>query len=77
MLYRDLATRDPGRDLAGKVNTVCDALRAVLEGVDLVKYVETILTTHACKRPPDYEAALHVLLRLQSESLLPVRCRDG
>jgi len=48
------------------VNAVCDALRALLE-TDLVKYVETILTTHVCKQPPDYEAGLRVLLQLQAE----------
>jgi len=49
------------------VNSICDALRQLLESQDLVKYVETILTTHACKQPADYESALRLLLQLQSE----------
>jgi elongator complex protein 1 len=55
--------------LAGsdKVNSVCDALRTLLEQKDLVKYVETILTAHVCKQPSDYESGLRVLLRLQGE----------
>jgi elongator complex protein 1 len=48
-----------------KVNSICDALRQLLESQDLVKYVETILTTHACKQPPDYESGLRLLLQLQ------------
>lgn len=51
----------------GKVNAICDALRKLLESQDLVKYVETILTTHACKQPPDYESGLQLLLQLQSK----------
>lgn len=47
-----------------KVNSLCDSLRDLLE-IDLVKYVETILTTHVSKQPPDYEAGLRVLLKLQ------------
>jgi elongator complex protein 1 len=49
---------------ADKINSICDALRALLEK-DLVMYVETILTTHVCKQPPDYESGLRVLLQLQ------------
>jgi len=50
-----------------KVNDICDALRAALENRDMLKYTETILTTHVCKQPADYESGLRVLLRLQSE----------
>lgn len=53
-----------------KVNSICDALRTILEAQDLVKYIETILTAHACKQPPDYEAGLRLLLQLQSELIL-------
>lgn len=53
-----------------KVNLICDALRGILEKRDLLKYVETILTTHVCKVPADYESGLRVLLHLQSQ--LPV-----
>jgi elongator complex protein 1 len=51
-----------------KVNPLCDALRRILESRDLVKYTETILTTHVCKLPPDYESGLRLLLQLQGES---------
>ena len=50
-----------------KVNDICDALRIALEKRDILKYTETILTTHVCKQPADYESGLRVLLRLQSE----------
>lgn len=53
---------------ADKVNTICDALRALLEARGLEKYVETILTTHVCKIPPDYESGLRVVLQLQGMS---------
>lgn len=56
---------------ADKVNTICDALRALLEARGLEKYVETILTTHVCKIPPDYESGLRVLLQLQGMSTHP------
>ncbi|GMK55839.1 hypothetical protein CspeluHIS016_0208950 [Cutaneotrichosporon spelunceum] len=67
VLYKDLK-RDVGRASvpATKVNDVCDALRVLVEE-DTVKYVETILTTHLCKQPPDYEAGLRVLLHVQKE----------
>lgn len=34
----------------------------------MVKYIETILTTHVCKQPADYESGLGLLLQLQSGS---------
>ncbi|KAE8543492.1 hypothetical protein D1P53_000206 [Cryptococcus gattii VGV] len=52
---------------ADKVNTICDSLRALLEARGLEKYVETILTTHVCKIPADYESGLRVLLQLQAD----------
>jgi elongator complex protein 1 len=33
----------------------------------MLTYIETILTTHVCKQPPDYESGLRVLLQLQAE----------
>ncbi|OCF35522.1 elongator complex protein 1 [Kwoniella heveanensis BCC8398] len=48
-----------------KVNMICDSLRAILEEKGVETYVETILTTHVCKQPADYEAGLRVLLKLQ------------
>jgi elongator complex protein 1 len=40
-------------------------LRVELEGRDLEKYVNSILTAHVVKSPPDYEAGLALLLRLR------------
>ncbi|RSH95270.1 hypothetical protein EHS25_000356 [Saitozyma podzolica] len=67
-LYQDLGRVE--RTTAGnaeKVNSICDSLRNLLEQKDLVRYIETVLTTHVCKRPADYEAGLRVLLHLQAE----------
>ncbi|WVO22664.1 uncharacterized protein IAS62_003995 [Cryptococcus decagattii] len=52
---------------AHKVNTICDSLRTLLESRGLEKYVDTILTTHVCKVPADYESGLRVLLQLQAD----------
>ncbi|KAJ9111710.1 hypothetical protein QFC19_001070 [Naganishia cerealis] len=51
-----------------KLNSTCDALRTQLEAKGLVKYVDTILTTHVCKNPPDLEAGLRVLLQLKASN---------
>lgn len=60
-----LGTADGFSAPTNKVNSICDALRQLLESQDLVKYVETILTTHVCKQPADYESGLRLLLQLQ------------
>lgn len=66
VLYPDLkndATRPPIPET--KINNICDAMCKLVIGKDLTQYVETVLTTHVCKQPPDYEAGLDVLLKLQ------------
>lgn len=70
VLYQDLK-HDLSRPTVPetKVNDVCDALRKLVEEKDMVQYVETVLTTHVCKQPPDYEAGLNVLLQLQGKHL--------
>ncbi|WVO15396.1 hypothetical protein L204_103054 [Cryptococcus depauperatus] len=50
-----------------KVNTICDSLRRLIVARGVDKYIETILTTHVCKVPADYEAGLEVLLQLQTD----------
>jgi hypothetical protein len=45
----------------------CDAFREELEKRDLTKYVNSILTAHVVKTPPDHEAGLSLLLRLRGE----------
>lgn len=47
----------------------CDAIRLKLEEVDLTKYVNSILTAHVVKNPPDLEAALNLLLTLRGRHL--------
>lgn len=70
-VYGDQA-RDQARDTPptipaakDKVNTIGDSLRILLEARGLETYVESILTTHVCKIPADYESGLRVLLQLQ------------
>lgn len=47
------------------VSQICDEIRVELEHRDLKKYVNSILTAHVVKRPPDHEAGLALLLRLK------------
>ncbi|OSC96781.1 IkappaB kinase complex IKAP component [Trametes coccinea BRFM310] len=47
------------------VARICDQIRDELEKRDLKKYVNSILTAHVVKRPPDHEAGLALLLRLK------------
>ena len=47
------------------IATLCDAFRDELERRDLTKYVNSILTAHVVKTPPDHEAGLALLLRLR------------
>ncbi|KAG2015494.1 pol II transcription elongation factor [Coprinopsis cinerea AmutBmut pab1-1] len=47
------------------VARICDAVRGELEKRDLKKYINTILTAHVVKTPPDYESALAELHRLK------------
>lgn len=57
-----------------EINQICDAVRAELEKRDLTLYVQSILTAHVVKSPPDLEAALGLLARLQGKShLMPKR----
>jgi len=44
---------------------ICDSFIAELEKRDLTKYVNSILTAHVVKTPPDHEAGLALLLRLR------------
>lgn len=47
------------------VSDLCDAVRIELEKKDVKQYVNSILTAHVVKRPPDHEAGLSLLLRLR------------
>ncbi|CDS00057.1 hypothetical protein [Sporisorium scitamineum] len=74
-LYKPLSSQtstNPSQSAAapsttGKVNKVCDAIRAELEELDSRKYIQSILTTHVRKQPADYEAGLSLLLRLKEQ----------
>ncbi|KAG0223795.1 hypothetical protein BGW42_005533 [Actinomortierella wolfii] len=50
-----------------KVNTICEAVRKELETMDRKTYINTILTTHVRKTPPDLESALTLLTELRRE----------
>ncbi|TFK25707.1 pol II transcription elongation factor [Coprinopsis marcescibilis] len=54
-----------GPQSAETVTKICDALRVELESRDLKRYINTILTAHVVKSPPDYESALAELHRLR------------
>ncbi|KAG6382066.1 pol II transcription elongation factor [Boletus reticuloceps] len=47
------------------ITNICDAVRCQLETKDISKYVNSILTAHVVKSPPDHEAALSMLLQLR------------
>ncbi len=53
---------------SGKVNTVCDAMRAALERVDASKYLLCILTALVRKNPPALEEALLLIRQLKSKA---------
>ncbi|KDR75591.1 hypothetical protein GALMADRAFT_1330461 [Galerina marginata CBS 339.88] len=44
---------------------ICDAFRDELEKRDLTRYVNSVLTAHVVKTPPDHKAGLGLLLRLR------------
>ena len=46
---------------------ICDTVRIELEKKGLKKYVNSILTAHVVKTPPDHEAGLSLLLKLRGE----------
>jgi len=50
------------------VTKICDAIREELEKKDAKMYINTILTAHVVKSPPDYEAGLAHLLSLKGAS---------
>ncbi|PFH52192.1 hypothetical protein AMATHDRAFT_74468 [Amanita thiersii Skay4041] len=50
------------------IGRVCDTVRVELEKVNLTKYVNSIMTAHVVKTPPDHESALALLLRLRENS---------
>ncbi|KAI0278772.1 IKI3 family-domain-containing protein [Russula aff. rugulosa BPL654] len=47
------------------ISELCDAVRERLEGQDIEKYINSILTAYVVKRPLNLEAGLRVLLQLR------------
>ncbi|KAG8883867.1 hypothetical protein FRB97_005705 [Tulasnella sp. 331] len=54
---------------ADKITRICDAIREQLEQTDLTKYINSILTAHVVKTPPDIEAGLSLLVHLRESDL--------
>ncbi|KAF5365923.1 hypothetical protein D9758_006686 [Tetrapyrgos nigripes] len=54
-----------GSQVPETITKICDSLRKELEKRDLKTYVNSILTAHVIKTPPDHEAGLSLLLRLK------------
>ncbi|KAJ1302839.1 hypothetical protein OPQ81_003142 [Rhizoctonia solani] len=50
---------------AQEITSICDKLRTELEQRGLARYVQSILTAHVVKTPPDVESALKVLHTLR------------
>ncbi|KAH9985168.1 IKI3 family-domain-containing protein [Russula vinacea] len=57
------------------ISELCDAVREHLEGKDIEKYINSILTAYVVKRPPDLEAGLRVLLQLRER--VPTAVEDA
>jgi len=51
------------------ITKICDAFLHDLEKRDLATYVNSILTAHVVKTPPDHESGLRLLLRLRGDYL--------
>ncbi|PPQ93843.1 hypothetical protein CVT25_013552 [Psilocybe cyanescens] len=60
-----LALIGRGNNTPEFIAKICDSFRDELEKRDLTKYVNSILTAHVVKTPPDHEAGLALLLRLR------------
>ncbi|KAJ3966250.1 IkappaB kinase complex IKAP component [Lentinula raphanica] len=52
------------------ISSISDAIRVKLETKDFTTYINTILTAHVVKDPPDHESALSSLLRLKEPGLI-------
>lgn len=60
-----------------EIDSICDKLRLELEQRGFSQYIQSILTAHVVKTPPDVESALKVLHTLRGESSQPnweIRC---
>ncbi|KAI8813969.1 IKI3 family-domain-containing protein [Cladochytrium replicatum] len=50
-----------------KVNEICDRVRSSLEKLDVMHYVESILTAHAKRNPPDLDAAMRLIRKIKRD----------
>lgn len=62
--------RSRGSSAPEFIAKICDAFIEELKKRDIAKYVNSILTAHVVKTPPDHEAGLGLLLRLRGNVLL-------
>ncbi|RHZ45275.1 hypothetical protein Glove_682g24 [Diversispora epigaea] len=58
---------DSTQDISTKVNTICDAIREVLETLDSKAYLKSIITTYVRRNPPDLESSLGLLAKLKDK----------
>lgn len=65
-------TDDP---FANKVNELCEAFRGefLRSEISRHRFVEPLMTTFVVQQPPDYEAALQIIISLQGESTVMER----
>ncbi|KAL1584602.1 hypothetical protein WHR41_06996 [Cladosporium halotolerans] len=55
-----------GIEAPSKINSVCDAFISVLQK-DRAKHLQSIVTAHVCKSPPDLEAGLQLVSELRKQ----------
>ena len=51
-----------------KINKICDAFLVAFRDRPMT-HVQNIVSTHVCKNPPDLEAGLSMIARLQSKGI--------
>jgi elongator complex protein 1 len=70
-LYKSERRQTPEveQDVDNKVNTICEAFRALLMGIDRKKYIQSILSTYVKSSPPDLESALQLLAEIRETSV--------
>ena len=56
-----------GSGTTDKINRICNAFLAALSA-DPAKYLQSIITAHVCKRPPDLISALQLISELRQKS---------
>ncbi|KAJ1339139.1 hypothetical protein BSLG_006277 [Batrachochytrium salamandrivorans] len=55
-----------GSDVSDKVNMVCDRMEKALDSIDSDKFIQPILTSNACKKPPNLEGAMRRIYNLKA-----------